>query len=54
MDDDLKLGEINVNELSNDDLIKQFNALDAFLKVVNEEIKKTDVGDTDEWKVRSI
>jgi hypothetical protein len=48
MDDDLKLGEINVNELSNDDLIKQFNALDAFLKVVNEEIKKTDVGDTDE------
>ena len=48
MDEDLRLGEINVNELSNDDLIKQFNSIEAFLKVVNEEIKKTDVGDNDE------
>ena len=48
MEDDLKLGDINVNELSNEELLDIYNDLESFLKLVNEEIKKTDTGDQDE------
>ena len=50
MDDELKLGEVNVNELSNEELLKLYSDLEAFLKLVNEEMKKTDTGDQNEWE----
>ena len=34
--------------LSDDKIIESFNEIEAFLKLVEEEIKKTDVGDTNE------
>ncbi len=34
--------------LSDDDLIASYEEVDAFLKLVEEEIKKTDVGDNSE------
>ena len=37
---------ISYDVLSDQEIIEQFNEVDSFLKVVDEEIKKTDVGDT--------
>ena len=37
---------ISYDVLSDQEIIEQFNEIDSFLKVVDEEIKKTDVGDT--------
>ena len=48
MGKELQLNDINVSELSNDELIKLYNDLETFIKLVSEEIKKTDVGDQDE------
>ena len=48
MGNDLQLNDINVNELSNDELLKIYGDLEAFIKLASEEIKKTDVGDQDE------
>lgn len=48
MDEDLKLNDVDVNLLSNEELLDLYNDLEAFLKLVNEEIKKTDTGDQDE------
>ena len=52
MDEDLKLNDIDVNLLSNEELLDIYNDLEAFLKLVNEEIKKTDTGDQDEWETK--
>ena len=37
---------ISYDVLSDQEIIEQFNEVDSFLKVVDEEINKTDVGDT--------
>ena len=47
MDSDFVIEE-DLSTLSNEELIERYNEIDAFLKLVNEEIKKTDIGDEDE------
>lgn len=39
---------IDVNTLSNQELIATYQELDSFSKYLEDEIKKTDVGDVDE------
>ena len=47
MDNDFQLDE-DVTKLSNDELVALYNEVESFLKTVNEEIKKTDIGDENE------
>lgn len=47
MDTDFVIDE-DVTKLSNEDLVSLYNEVEAFLKLVNEEIKKTDIGDENE------
>lgn len=47
MDSDFILDE-DVTKLSNEELISTYNEIETFLKTVNEEIKKTDIGDNNE------
>ena len=50
----MELEEINENEnltfesLRTSDLIESYEEISSFLKIVDDEIKKTDVGDSDE------
>ena len=50
----MELEKINENEnltfesLSTSDLIESYEEISSFLKIVDDEIKKTDVGDSDE------
>lgn len=47
MDTDFVIDE-DVTKLSNDDLVSRYNEIESFLKLVNDEIKKTDIGDENE------
>ena len=47
MDSDFIIDE-DVTKLSNEELIALYNEIDSFLKLVNDEIKKTDIGDENE------
>ena len=47
MDSDFVIEE-DLSQLSNEDLISRYNEIENFLKLVNDEIKKTDIGDEDE------
>ena len=40
--------EFSFEALSNKSLVESYEEIAAFLKIVEEEIKKTDVGDSDE------
>lgn len=39
---------LDVSLLSNEELIKEIHGIEEFLKFVNDEIKKTDIGDENE------
>lgn len=43
-----KIEDISLDSLSNENLIESYKEVESFLKNVEEEIKKTDVGDNDE------
>ncbi|MBR1386202.1 MAG: hypothetical protein IJ568_05190 [Bacilli bacterium] len=43
-----KIDEVSLDSLSNESILEEFKEVDAFLKVVEEEIKRTDIGDSDE------
>ena len=47
MDSDFIIDE-DVTKLSNEELISSYNEIEAFLKLVNDEIKKTDIGEENE------
>ena len=47
MDTDFVIDE-DVTKLTNEELVSLYNEVEAFLKLVNEEIKKTDIGDENE------
>ncbi len=47
MDNDFQIDE-DVTGYSNEDLVALYNEVDSFLKLVNDEIKKTDIGDENE------
>ena len=50
MDIDVRITEeeLNLEELTNSELIESYQQAEAFLKQVEDEIKKTDIGDSDE------
>ena len=47
MDNNFMLDE-DLTKLNNEELLNLYNEIDSFLKLVNDEIKKTDIGDTNE------
>ena len=47
MDNNFMLDE-DLTKLNNEELLNLYNEVDSFLKLVNDEIKKTDIGDTNE------
>ena len=47
MDSDFILEE-DVTKLTNEELVALYNEVESFLKLVNDEIKKTDIGDENE------
>ena len=40
--------ELNLEEIDNNQLIESYKQAESFLKLVDDEIKKTDIGDSDE------
>ncbi len=48
MDEMEKIDEVSLDSLSNESILEEFKEVDAFLKIVEEEIKRTDIGDEDE------
>ncbi len=48
MESDLRLDDINTSELSTEELISTYEELDSFIKLVSDELKKTDIGDGNE------
>ncbi len=48
MEDKLNNEELSFESLSNKSLVESYEEVAAFLKIVEDEIKKTDVGDSDE------
>lgn len=48
MDEMEKIDEVSLDSLTNENIIEEFKEVDGFLKVVEEEIKRTDVGEDDE------
>jgi hypothetical protein len=48
MEASLNNDELSFEALTNKKLIESYEEIAAFLKIVEEEIKKTDVGDSDE------
>ncbi len=47
MDNNFMLDE-DLTKLNNEELLNLYNEVDSFLKLVNDDIKKTDIGDTNE------
>ena len=47
MDNNFMLDE-DLTKLNNEELLNLYNEIDSFLKLVNDEIKKTDIGDANE------
>ncbi len=48
IDERIALDELNLEELTNTELIESYQQAESFLKTVEDEIKKTDIGDNDE------
>lgn len=40
--------EVSLDSLSDEKIIESYNEVEAFLKIVDEEIKRTDVGEQNE------
>lgn len=47
-DDVIVEDDISMEEMNNQELLDYYREIEAFLKMVDEEIKKTDVGDNNE------
>ena len=46
--DNLKEEALSLDTLSDETIIESYNEVEAFLKIVEDEIKKTDIGDQNE------
>ena len=40
--------DVSIEKLSNQELLSYYREIESFLKMVDEELKKTDVGDSNE------
>ncbi len=48
IDEKITEEELNLEEVNNNDLIEAYKQAESFLKLVDDEIKKTNIGDNDE------